>query len=66
MGQQDFFAEEKQLRKIYGLNGFLARLGRLVDFEAFRSESSVLRRETPKGKGRTGRVGSAEIGLLKA
>jgi IS5 family transposase len=51
MGQEDFFAEEDQLRKIHELNGFLPRLAKLVDFEAFRSELSVLRGEAPKGKG---------------
>jgi IS5 family transposase len=51
MGQQDFFATEDQLRKIHELNGFLPRLAEFVDFEAFRSELSVLRSETVKGRG---------------
>jgi IS5 family transposase len=51
MSQPDFFAVEDQLRKIHELNGFLLRLAEFVDFEAFRSELSVLRRETPKGQG---------------
>ncbi|MDR0378384.1 MAG: IS5 family transposase [Candidatus Accumulibacter sp.] len=51
MRQQDFFAVEDQLRKIHELNSFLARLGEFVDFEAFRSELSVLRGEAAKGKG---------------
>jgi hypothetical protein len=51
MSQQDFFAVEDQLRKIHELNGFLPRLAEFVDFEAFRSELSVLRGEMAKGKG---------------
>jgi hypothetical protein len=51
MSQQDFLVVEGQLRKIHELNGFLPKLAEFVDFEAFRSELSVLRGEMAKGKG---------------
>ena len=51
MSEPDFFAVEDQLRKIHALNRFLPKLAEFVDFEAFRSDLSVLRGEAVKGKG---------------
>jgi transposase len=51
MSQADFFAVEEQLRKIHELNRFLPKLAEFVDFEAFRSDLSVLREGTSKSNG---------------
>jgi IS5 family transposase len=51
MSQADFSEVEEQLRKIHELKRFLPRLGEFVDFEAFRSDLSVLRGGTDKRNG---------------
>jgi hypothetical protein len=52
-----FFAEEAPLSKRHALNGSLSRLAGFVDFEGFRAELSVLRREKEEGgKDKGGRL----------